>query len=149
MLLAVVSDHRPVLTPLHVSLSLRDCSALEIAGLQAVLGIGHRMPKNVSVSSISIFGFLVSFTLIATLTRLLNVVTNASRPRLPTFQGRYLECPDLTVCRIGMGWDQSYHRLATGSQANTFLRPRVFPLVRVLSSTLSLALSALSNQYCP
>ena len=39
----------------------------------------------------------------ATLIRLFNVVTIAFRPRLPTFQRRDLACPDLTVCRIGIG----------------------------------------------
>src|SRR5210317_1886996 len=100
---AVVSVHRPVLTPLHVSLFLRDCLTLPIAGLQAVLGTGHRMPKTYLFQAPPFFGFLVSFSFLATLFRLLNVVTIAFRPRLPTFQRRYLACPDLTVYRIGIG----------------------------------------------
>jgi hypothetical protein len=94
---AVVSDHRPVLAPLHVSLSLRDCPALKIAGLQAVLRTGHRMPDTYPFHAPPFSGFLVSFSFLATLIRLLNDVTIASRPRLPTFQRRYLEYPDLTV----------------------------------------------------
>src|SRR5210317_114367 len=102
---AAVSVHRPVLTPLHVSLFLRDCPALKITGLQVVLDNGHRMPKTYLFQAPPFFfpGFLVSCNFFATLIRLLNVVTIAFRPRLPTFPRRYLACPDLTVYRIGIG----------------------------------------------
>ncbi len=94
------------------------------------------MPKTYLFQAPPFCGFLVSFNFLATLIRLFNVVTIAFRPRLPTIQRRYLKCPDLTVCRIGIGSDQSYHRLAMGSPACTFLRHPIFPVVRVLSSTL-------------
>ena len=103
MPLAVVSDHRSVLTPLHVSLFLRDCLTLQIAGVQAVLWTGHRMPKTYLFQAPPFSGFLVSRSFFATLIRLFNVVTIAFRPRLPTFQRRYLGCPDLAVYRIGIG----------------------------------------------
>jgi hypothetical protein len=100
---AVVSVHRPVLTPLHVSLFLRDCLTLQIAGLQAVFVTGVRILETILSQAPPFSGFLVSFRFLATLIRLLSVVTIAFRPRLPTFQRRYLKCPDLTVCRIGIG----------------------------------------------
>jgi hypothetical protein len=88
------------------------------------------------VSSTPIPGLLVSFNFLATLSRLLDVATIAFRPRLLTFQRRYLKCPDLTGYRIGIGWDPSYRRLATGSPAYTFLPCLAFLVLRVLPSTL-------------
>jgi hypothetical protein len=111
-------------------------SQFRLPGCKTSLGLDTGCLKRTCFRHPRFFGFLVSCSFFATLIRLLNVVTIAFRPRLPTFQRRYLKCPNLTVYRIGIGSDQSYHRLATGSPAYTFLRHCVFPVVRVLSSTL-------------
>jgi len=104
---AVAPNHRPFLTALHVSLFLRDCLALQIAGLKAVLRTGHRMPKKCLFQTPPFSGFSGKVNFLVTLIRRLDDVAMAFRSLLPAFERRHLDCSELTAFWIGIGSDES------------------------------------------